>query len=59
MNKNIVVIILIILAGAAIYFYGWPKLQPYLNTGGGEGTEQSLPGEGAPTPASGTPVPQP
>ena len=34
MNKNIVVIILLVLAGAAVYFYGWPKLQPYLNTGG-------------------------
>lgn len=34
MNKNIVGIILIILALLAVYFYGWPKLQPYL--GGGD-----------------------
>lgn len=36
MNKNIVGIILIVLAIALVWFYGWPKLQPYLNTGGGD-----------------------
>jgi len=36
MNKNIVGIILIILALVAVWLYGWPKMQPYLNTGGGE-----------------------
>lgn len=43
MNKNIVGIILIILALAAVYFYGWPKIQPYLNQGGGEGEVTSAP----------------
>lgn len=33
MNKNIVGVILIILALLAVYFYGWPRLQPYLGTG--------------------------
>ncbi len=31
MNKNVVGIILIVLALVLGYFYGWPKLQPYLN----------------------------
>ena len=44
MNKNIVGIILIILALAAVWFYGWPKLQPYINTGGTpEGGETTSP----------------
>jgi hypothetical protein len=47
MNKNIVGIILIVLALLAVYFYGWPKLQPYLNQGGGdvpaEGTTETMP----------------
>lgn len=34
MNKNVIGIILFILAGALVYFYGWPKIQPYLNLGG-------------------------
>lgn len=41
MNKNIVGIILIVLALAAVYFYGWPKLQPYINQGGDVPAEET------------------
>ena len=47
MNKNIVGIILIVLALLAVYFYGWPKLQPYLNTGGAP-EETTAPAAGQP-----------
>ena len=43
MNKNVVGIILIVLALVAVYFYGWPKLQPYLNQGGGEAEQTTAP----------------
>ncbi len=33
MNKNITVIILLVLAALAVW-WGWGKIQPYLNTGG-------------------------
>ena len=61
MNKNIVGIILIVLALLAVYFYGWPKIQPYLNTGGDvEATPGAgLPGEPGAPGAPGTPAPQP
>lgn len=60
MNKNIVGIILIVLALLAVYFYGWPKIQPYLNTGG---DVETMPADGMPgapgEPGAPTPAPQP
>ena len=47
MNKNIVGIILIILALLAVYFYGWPKLQPYLGSGDSSGEPTTAPVAGA------------
>lgn len=40
MNKNIVGIILIILAVLAVW-WGWGKMQPYLNTGGDAPIEET------------------
>jgi hypothetical protein len=31
MNKNVVGIILIIIALALVWFYGWPKMKPYIS----------------------------
>lgn len=50
MNKNIVGIILIVLALAAVYFYGYPKIKPYI---------ESPPPENPTTPAPGQPAPVP
>lgn len=52
MNKNIVGIILIVLALLAVWFYGWPKLKPYIQTGGGDAVETPAtePGGVPPTP---------
>lgn len=30
MNKNVVGVILIVVALVLVFFYGWPKLKPYL-----------------------------
>ena len=43
MNKNIVGIVLIIVAAALVYFFAWPKLQPYMNTGGDAGEMTTSP----------------
>lgn len=40
MNKNIVGIILIILAGLAIW-WGWGKMKPYMDTGGDVTVEET------------------
>lgn len=42
MNKNITVIILLVLAAVAVW-WGWGKLQPYMNTGGDTTIDPTLP----------------
>jgi len=41
MNNKVAAVILLILAVVAVW-WGWGKLKPYMNTGGGE-TEQVTP----------------
>lgn len=45
MNKNIVGIVLIVLALLAVYLYGWPKIQPYLQSPPPETVPQGAPAQ--------------